>query len=225
MPTQRTGSNGPVPKTDKKLQQGALTMKEAFTIALIDQDLRRRAFISHALADAGMHVEPFEDMAELAIYQPRSGVVLVHDDGEAVAALVALMSKAGSWLPVVAFSEGPDPSRIAGCVLEGAVDYLAWPFDADMLSDAVKRSKMRASRMGNARLREAIARSRVERLTRREREVLAGVASGLSNRMIGEKLVISPRTVEIHRANMLNKMGANHTSDAIRIAIEAELVC
>ena len=57
-----------------------------------------------------------------------------------------------------------------------------------------------------------------------EREVLAGVAGGLSNRLIGEKLSISPRTVEIHRANMLTKMGAHHTSEAIRIAIEASLV-
>jgi DNA-binding NarL/FixJ family response regulator len=54
--------------------------------------------------------------------------------------------------------------------------------------------------------------------------VLAGVAGGLSNRLIGERLSISPRTVEIHRANMLNKMGASHTSEAIRIAIEASLV-
>ena len=78
--------------------------------------------------------------------------------------------------------------------------------------------------IGTAKLREAMARSRVQRLTRREREVLAGVANGLSNRRIGERLEISPRTVEIHRANMLNKMGASHTSEAIRIAIEAALV-
>jgi FixJ family two-component response regulator len=64
----------------------------------------------------------------------------------------------------------------------------------------------------------------VQKLTRREREVLAGVAAGLSNRLIGENLSISPRTVEIHRANMLTKMAANHTSEAIRIAIEASLV-
>ncbi len=73
-------------------------------------------------------------------------------------------------------------------------------------------------------LREARARSRVQRLTRREREVLAGVAVGMSNRLIGEQLDISPRTVEIHRANMLTKIGAQHTSEAIRIAIEASLV-
>ena len=82
----------------------------------------------------------------------------------------------------------------------------------------------RWARSGTAKLREAMARSRVQRLTRREREVLTGVADGLSNRLIGERLEISPRTVEIHRANMLNKMGASHTSEAIRIAIEASLV-
>lgn len=64
----------------------------------------------------------------------------------------------------------------------------------------------------------------MQRLTKREREVLVGVADGLSNRRIGEQLAISPRTVEIHRANMLTKMGAQHTSEAIRVAIEATLV-
>jgi DNA-binding NarL/FixJ family response regulator len=73
-------------------------------------------------------------------------------------------------------------------------------------------------------LREAVARSRIERLTPREREVLSGVAGGLSNRAIAEQLAISPRTVEIHRANMLQKIGANHTSEAIRVAIEAALI-
>ena len=75
---------------------------------------------------------------------------------------------------------------------------------------------------------QVLARGRRSRSKRgwnwRCREVLVGVASGMSNRLIGDKLCISPRTVEIHRANMLNKMGANHTSDAIRIAVEAALV-
>ena len=89
---------------------------------------------------------------------------------------------------------------------------------------SLERLEDNAEGLGNARMREAVARGRIEKLTEREREVLDCVASGLSNRKIGEKLEISPRTVEIHRANMLNKLGANHTSEAIRIAIEAELV-
>ncbi len=54
--------------------------------------------------------------------------------------------------------------------------------------------------------------------------VLGRLAVGMSNRLIGEQLDISPRTVEIHRANMLTKIGAQHTSEAISIAIEASLV-
>ncbi|MEO7915072.1 MAG: LuxR C-terminal-related transcriptional regulator, partial [Novosphingobium sp.] len=101
---------------------------------------------------------------------------------------------------------------------------LVWPFDVAVVSESIALAQGRAASLAGSKLREAIARSRIERLTRREREVLAGVADGMSNRLIGEKLAISPRTVEIHRANMLNKMGASHTSEAIRIAIEATLV-
>lgn len=54
--------------------------------------------------------------------------------------------------------------------------------------------------------------------------MLSAITEGLSNREIGERLAISPRTVEIHRSNMLNKVGAQHTSEAIRIAVEASLV-
>jgi FixJ family two-component response regulator len=92
------------------------------------------------------------------------------------------------------------------------------------LNAALARAINQTEVAGNTKLREVMARSRLDRLTKREREVLDGVASGLSNRLIGEKLAISPRTVEIHRANMLNKLGANHTSEAIRIAIEAAFV-
>ena len=199
-------------------------MENNLPLILLDSDMRRRAAITHALSDSGIHVEPFEDVDELTQRLPRSGAVLAHDDGAAVGELVGHMSKAGAWLPVIAFAEEPEPTRIVDCVLDGAVDYLAWPFAREALALSLERAHARANGLGSARLREAMARSRVERLTRREREVLAGVAGGLSNRLIGEKLAISPRTVEIHRANMLNKMGASHTSDAIRIAIEASLV-
>jgi two-component system, LuxR family, response regulator FixJ len=109
-------------------------------------------------------------------------------------------------------------------VLAGALDYLEWPCDTARILTAIELAESAAASIGSLRLREARARSRVQKLTRREREVLEGVADGLSNRLIGERLAISPRTVEIHRANMLTKMGANHTSEAIRIAIEASLV-
>ena len=112
---------------------------------------------------------------------------------------------------------------IGDCFTVGAIDYVTWPIAGKDLAATLDRALDRAERMGNTKLREVMARARIEKLTRREREVLSGVASGLSNRLIGQRLAISPRTVEIHRANMLNKLGANHTSEAIRIAIEADL--
>ena len=193
-------------------------------LTLIDGDSRRRAAISHALSAAQIHVEPFECVRELSSAWPRSGIVLIHDEPSAIDELIESMAQQGEWFPIIAFSERPAAGRIVQAVLDGAIDYIIWPLAPEELAETIVRSMGRAQHVGNAKLREVMARARVERLTRRERQVLGGVASGLSNRLIGQKLAISPRTVEIHRANMLNKLGANHTSDAIRIAIEAALV-
>lgn len=193
-------------------------------LVLVDDDFRRRAAISHLLAGTGVHVEPFEDLDELVTRWPRDGVVLVHDNGAIIREVIERMTEAGNWLPVIAFAEDPGTTQVVQAVLAGAIDYLSWPFNAGEVKQALVLAEQSTGSMGSARLREAMARSRIQKLTKREREVLAGVADGLSNRMIGERLAIGPRTVEIHRANMLNKMGANHTSEAIRIAIEASLV-
>jgi len=193
-------------------------------LILVDRDTRRRAAISHALAASSIHVEPFENIDELAMAWPRSGVVMIHDDAGSIGDLIEKMAADSEWYPIIAFCEKPSPQQIVQAVLDGAVDYIAWPIGAEDLNAALARAIDKSEGPGNTKLREVMARSRLDRLTKREREVLDGVASGLSNRLIGEKLAISPRTVEIHRANMLNKLGANHTSEAIRIAIEAALV-
>ena len=199
-------------------------MDRISNLILIDADMRRRAAISHALSSGNIHVEPFENISEIASSWPRSGVILIHDEAGAIDDLVEKMAQHGEWFPIIAFSEAPSASRIVEAILDGAIDYIAWPISAPELNATLARAIERAETVGNAKLREVMARARIDRLTRREREVLGGVASGLSNRLIGEKLSISPRTVEIHRANMLNKLGANHTSDAIRIAIEAAII-
>jgi len=194
------------------------------SLILIDSDDRRRASISHMLAGSGMHVEPFESAHEIGRRWPRTAIVLIEDRDGAIPALVEHMTRDGNWLPVVGYAQNPSTHRVARTIMDGAVDYLAWPFTADDVREVLETAQHDAASIGNIKLREVKARSRVQRLTQREREVLAGVADGLSNRLIGEKLAISPRTVEIHRANMLNKMGATHTSEAIRIAVEASLV-
>jgi FixJ family two-component response regulator len=198
-------------------------MNGASHIILVDGDVRRRAAVSHYLAGRGVHVEPFETLAELDGHWPRQGLIFAHDEGETITLLAAHLVRSGRWLPVVAFGENPPPKRIVDAILGGAIDYVVWPFTDAELTATLASAEERAESVGSARLRVAAARSRVEQLTRREREVLRGVAAGLSNRAIAEQLAISPRTVEIHRANMLQKIGASHTSEAIRIAIEASL--
>lgn len=198
-------------------------MSGARHIILVDGDLRRRAAISHDLSGRGIHVEPFETVTELSGHWPRQGLVLIHDLDDAVSSLTDRLIESGNWLPVVAFGEAPRARRIVNAILQGAIDYIVWPFEDTELTSTLETAPGRAENVGNARLREAAARSRLERLTPREREVLSGMAAGHSNRAIAEQLAISPRTVEIHRSNMLHKIGAAHTSEAVRIAIEASL--
>lgn len=192
-------------------------------IMLIDIDFRRRATICHSLEGDIFHVEPFENVAELPVVLPASGTVLVHDSDNAIPALIDRMTKTGDWLPVIGFSEEADIRKVVAALHSGASDYLSWPFAQGDIAGALAASQARFGAVSDARLSEARARSKINQLTARERQVLTAVAEGLSNRRIGERLCISPRTVEIHRANMLSKIGASHTSDAIRVAIEANL--
>ena len=199
-------------------------MNTGYSVVLVDSNFRRRATISHCLAGTNIHVEPFESIEEMTRRWPHGSILLIGDEDDIVHDLFAAMTASGHWLPIVAYAPEPSIPRVVRAILAGALDYLDWPFAETEVRAAISLAEISYAGIGTVKLREAMARSRVQRLTRREREVLTGVADGLSNRLIGERLEISPRTVEIHRANMLNKMGASHTSEAIRIAIEASLV-
>ncbi len=148
--------------------------------------------------------------------------MLVHDERNQISAAIDYMVDAEDWMPIIGFSENPNPRSIAKVIQKGAIDYIAWPFSGSEVSAVINDAESVAQIVGTRRNREYIAKNRIGRLTKREREVLSSVANGMSNQKIAERLDISPRTVEIHRANMLNKIGANHTSEAIRMAVEAE---
>ncbi|MDB5723517.1 MAG: DNA-binding response regulator [Novosphingobium sp.] len=194
------------------------------TLYLIDSQTNRRAAICHALAGRGVYVAPFETVQEIKDHWPPSGVVLVEDADGHITSLLEFMAGNNGWLPLIGFSEQPGTQRVARAVLDGALGYLDWPCTAAEMEQAIEEAEANAEKLGSFHLRQARARSRIQTLTRREHQVLDAITEGLSNREIGERLEISPRTVEIHRSNMLNKVGASHTSEAIRIAIEATLV-
>ncbi len=197
---------------------------ERKNLALIDSQTARRAAICHALGDSGIYVEPFESLEEIKTHWPQSGAVLVEDVAGHISALVEFMAEHDRWRPLIGFSEGCHTQRVTHAILDGALGYLEWPCKPREMVVAIEEAETNADKLGSFRLRQARARSRIQTLTRREHQVLDAITEGLSNREIGERLEISPRTVEIHRSNMLNKVGASHTSEAIRIAIEATLV-
>ena len=146
-------------------------------LILLDGDFRRRAAISHCLAGTGIHVEPFEDLGELSRNWPRDGVILAYDEGDTVPRLIERMTEAGNWLPLIAFAEAPGTTCVVQAVLHGAIDYLQWPFGESEVRSALAVAEESRDALGSAKLREAMARSRIQRLTPREREVLAGLGS------------------------------------------------
>lgn len=173
--------------------------------------------------DLGYHAEIYSNCEDLLALAPTRGIALVEDipDRGGIALLVERMSQRGFWLPVIATALEPEPGRGVEAIRSGALDYLALPLDEPRLSAALRHTEAEVAAIGQVQRRAVEARARLASLTVREREVLDLLASGASNKMIGRELQISPRTVEIHRANMMTKLGASHAADAVRLRLEA----
>ena len=102
--------------------------------------------------------------------------------------------------------------NIVAAIKAGALDYLALPIKPDQLLRTLSKLEPEAEEFPLARRRVIEARNRIESLSGREREVLEWLSAGSSNKVIARELEISPRTVEIHRANMMAKLGAQHAA-------------
>src|SRR5690606_28155486 len=105
----------------------------------------------------------------------------------------------------------------------GAVEFIEKPFEKSALLAAIDAAFERLDESGKHAARAADAAVRIAALTSREQDVLKGLASGLPNKTIAYDLGISPRTVEVHRANLMSKLGVRSLSDALRIAFAANL--
>ncbi len=103
----------------------------------------------------------------------------------------------------------------------GAVDFIEKPFAEDHIVETVRRAIDHAAQARHQHSDAAAAQRRLELLTPREREVLDGLVAGLPNKTIGYDLGISPRTVEIHRARVMEKMEARSLSSLVRITLAA----
>jgi RNA polymerase sigma factor (sigma-70 family) len=171
------------------------------------------------------HAEIYEDLEEFGSRIPDEGAVFAIDDPARCDArgLIEILEGTGRRLPVAMYSADPSPEQIVNAMLEGALDYLQFPFETKLLDQAVERLSSEGDRRADQDRRRADAKAAVEELSTRELEVLASMVQGNSNKEIAQELGISPRTVEIHRGNMMRKLKARSTSDAIRLAVYAGL--
>lgn len=195
-------------------------MLESRPIALVEPDARRRAQISHASAQVGLHVEPFENLGELQVLAEKRAI-LIYDEGRVLVDALEHCDRAGRWLPIVAYAAHPESIRVAEAIFAGALDYLAWPFSSADLGLSLQRIRERGDVVGKRRAEAAHARTKLSVLSGREHEVVSGMAEGLTNKAIAKRLQISPRTVEIHRSNAIGKLGATTSSEAIVLAFTA----
>jgi len=200
-------------------------MSERQIIHFVEPDMRVRADLARATFALGHHAEVYADIEELADHPPRRGVVAVHDSGmpDGVRDILDFLAGRGIWLPLVAMDEAPVTGNVVAAIKAGALDYLVLPLDEPRLAAMLERIGDEARAHAEARRRMVEARGRIGVLSTREREVLDWLARGSSNKTIARELAISPRTVEIHRANMMSKLGAAHSAEAVRLRIEAKL--
>lgn len=200
-------------------------MSERHIIHFVDADMRIRADLARATFALGHHAEVYADIEELADHPPRRGVIVAHDDGtpDGVRDMLDHLAERGIWLPLVAMDESPATGNVVAAIKAGALDYLTLPLDPARLAAMLGRIGDEARAHAEARRRMIEARGRIGVLSVREREVLDWLARGSSNKTIARELDISPRTVEIHRANMMSKLGAAHSAEAVRLRIEAKL--
>ena len=195
------------------------------TLHIVDRSTRSRAELARIVFDLGHHAEVYSDIGELALRPPRDGIVLLRDEPtyRGIEPVIEELAGRDIWLPVLAMDAAPETGRVVDAIKAGALDYLSLPINADYLARVLQNIAGEAEAYVAARRRMVEARNRISSLSNREREVLDWLSRGSSNKAIARELEISPRTVEIHRANMMNKLGANHPADAVRLRMEAGL--
>ncbi len=199
-------------------------MEDRLILHIVGGDSRSRAEQARLALALGHHAEIYADIGELIDRPPRHGVIVACEETFAmgVERLLDMLGEAGIWLPVVVAAMNPDVDDVVRAIRGGALDFLRLPLEPDEFNRVARQLLADAGRHAEARRRLVDARKRISGLSRREREVLDWLSQGLSNKAIARALEISPRTVEIHRANMMDKLGATHAAEAVRLRLEAD---
>ena len=189
-----------------------------------DEDAIRRA-ASFMLKTSGFAVETWATGVEFlkAVRHAETGCILLdvrmpEMDGLEVQ---QKLRELGVMMPVIVLTGHGDISIAVRAMKNGAVDFIEKPIDKAVLMNAIEAAFARLDASSDASVKAEEAGVALGALSAREREVLEGLAQGLPNKTIAYDLGISARTVEVHRSNVMTKLGARSLSDALRIAFAA----
>jgi len=196
------------------------------TVHVVDDDAAVRRSLERLLDAAGFRAVSYETpMAFLASAPGVSGCVLLdvrmpRMDG---LTLQARLAKLDNHLPVVVMTGQGDVQTAVRAMKAGAVDFIEKPYDDEVLIKAIELA-LSLPRQSDRNREAAEAVQRVAALTPRERQVLDALVAGRPNKVIAYDLGISARTVEVHRARMMERLGVRQLAEAIRLAVMARLV-
>ena len=190
-------------------------------VYVIDDDESARQSLEFLLDVAGIRVRSFSSAdAFVKSAPPLAGACIVTDvrmPGMSGIELAARISEGDGGAPVIVITGHADVPLAIQAMKAGVADFIEKPFDDDAILSAIHTALVRRGEEeeGQSQRREVVAR--IETLSRREREVVDGLVEGKANKVIAIDLDISPRTVEVYRANAMMKMRAKTLSDLVRM--------
>ena len=194
-------------------------------VHLVDDDESVRRAVSFMLRTSGYLVKTYGSGVAFLKEEPAPGCILLDVRMPVMDGLEVLQAlrKRRILLPVIVMTAHGDVNVAVQAMKWGAVDFIEKPFEREVLLGAVEEGFSRLGQEGRGQARLERARAKLEKLSPREFEVLQGLVRGHPNKTIGYDLGISPRTVEIHRSNVMTKLEVFTLSDALRIAFAAGL--
>ena len=201
---------------------------EKAIVHVIDDDEAIRQSLAFLLQAAKLEVKTYSSaMAFLdALPDAAAGCVItdVRMPGMSGVDLLRRLKELKIGVPVIVITGHGDVALAVEAMKAGAVDFLEKPFDDDVLLASVQSALKRQDGETKRHTERLEIEGRLAGLSNRERDVLGGLVAGRANKQIAFDLGISPRTVEIYRANLMNKMKAGSLSDLVRMALIVGIV-
>ena len=194
-------------------------------VHVIDDDDAMRESLAFLLKSAKVKVATYESANEFLAKLPQINAGCVVTDvrmpGMSGIELLKHLRDLKNMVPVIVITGHGDVPLAVEAMKFGASDFLEKPFDDDLLLAAVQSALSDQAAVHEDNALKAAILHRLEQLTARERQVLDGLVAGHPNKIIAYDLGISPRTIEIYRANVMTKMGASSLSELVRMALTA----